>query len=320
MVQGGYVLVSSRRLSSQPGTANQLVALRSILTPWAIFLGIAIVVGAPQALWALRGTAMQAGNFIGWQTGWDHGTENIIWFWIKNTAFFFPLLITAFAWLWREIKGRLLFFLLPFALCFIVPNLVRLAPWVWDNNKVLFYWWIAFAPLLALVLVRLWQASAGWRFLAVFLLIAQTGAGSLDVWRAASGEVERQVYNAQEIAFADLIKRQAPPQAVILHAPTYNDPVYLTGRRSFMGYPGHLWSHGIAFSGRETDLKAIFSGQNDAAALIEKDGIQFMVIGPLEAAAMRERGAQLNRTFFERYQKVGAEGDYQLFKATATQK
>jgi len=233
---------------------------------------------------------------------------------------FFPLLMAGLFYLWTDIRGRVLFFSLPFALCFIVPNLFRLAPWVWDNNKVLIYWWLAFAPLVAFVLVRLWRASLAWRFVAVLLLLVQTAAGSLDVWRAASGTVERQVYDARELEFADVIKKETPPGAVILHAPTYNDPVYLTGRRSFMGYPGHLWSHGIAYAEREAELKAIFTAQNDATSLIEKHGIEFVVIGPLEAAAMRERGVQVNKGFFERYNKVGQVREYELYKTTPAQK
>jgi len=321
LVQVLYFLFGSRSSAAAPaGGRFQWFALRPILFPWLLFLGIAVALGTPQALWALRGSSMQGGNFIGWQTGWDHGTENVVWFWIKNTAVFFPLLVAGLFYLWAGKKGRVLFFSLPFALCFIGPNLVRLAPWVWDNNKVLIFWWLAFAPLVAVVLVQLWRASIAWRFVAVLMLLLQTAAGGLDVWRAASGAVERQVYDAHELEFADVIKRETPPEAVILHAPTYNDPVYLTGRRSFMGYPGHLWSHGIAYSEREAELKEIFTAQNDATSLIEKHGIEFVVIGPLEAAAMRERGAQVNKSFFERYHKVGQVREYELYKTTPAQK
>ena len=50
---------------------------------------------------------------------------------------------------------KLLLFFLPFTLCFVVPNLVKLAPWEWDNIKVLYYWFVAAVPLVALLLARL---------------------------------------------------------------------------------------------------------------------------------------------------------------------
>ena len=48
------------------------------------------------------------------------------------------------------VPGPLLRFYLPFTFCFIVPNLVKLAPWGWDNIKVLFYW---------LSLIHIWRPS-----------------------------------------------------------------------------------------------------------------------------------------------------------------
>jgi hypothetical protein len=44
---------------------------------------------------------------------------------------------------------RLLLFYLPFTLCFIIPNFVKMAPWNLGHIKVLYYWWLASAPLVA---------------------------------------------------------------------------------------------------------------------------------------------------------------------------
>ncbi|MCA1635910.1 MAG: hypothetical protein LC802_20020 [Acidobacteria bacterium] len=284
---------------------------------WAAFFAVALVLAVPQMLWATRGTAVRAGQFFGWEFGWDHGTYNIFWFWIKNTAVFIPLLVAALLWRGREplVGRRLLYFYLPFTLCFIVPNVYKLSPWVWDNIKVIFYWWIASAPLVALALARLWRRGRlAWRALAAALLAAQTLGGGLDVWRVASGAVERQTYDARGVAFAELIRRETPPRALILHAPTYNDPVFLTGRRSFLGYPGHVWSHGIDYSGRESELKRIYSGAPDAGHLLSQNGVEYVVVGPLEEAEMKKYRLALNRPFLERYTKVGEAGEYRLYK------
>jgi hypothetical protein len=47
------------------------------------------------------------------------------------------------------------------------------------------------------------------------------------------------------VRFAELVKAQTAPRALIIHAPVHNTPVFLTGRRSLMGYPGHIWTHGL---------------------------------------------------------------------------
>ena len=123
---------------------------------WAIFFAAAIAVAAPQMWWATHGSSVRASDFFGWHTGWDHGEENVLRFWFKNTGLFIPLLVAAL--LWRErVRGEtvplvprpLLLFYLPFTLCFVVPNLIKLAPWVWDNIKVIYYWFLASVPLVA---------------------------------------------------------------------------------------------------------------------------------------------------------------------------
>jgi hypothetical protein len=79
------------------------------------------------------------------------------------------------------IPRRLLIFYLPFTLCFIIPNFVKMAPWIWDNIKVLFYWWLASAPIVALLLAKLWRQGTVPRVAAVLLFVCVTLAGALDV-------------------------------------------------------------------------------------------------------------------------------------------
>jgi hypothetical protein len=312
LAQGAAVLClkSEEAQSESPLWARVWAVWR----PWLLFAAVASALALPQMFYATRDSGARAGQFFGWEFGWAHGQTNIVWFWIKNTAVFIPLLVVALAWRGAGVSKRLLFFYLPFVLCFVVPNVYRFAPWVWDNIKVLLYWWVASAPLVALVLVRLWRRGGAWRVAAVVLLLMQTAAGGLDVWRAASGAVERRSFEPAGVAFAEVIRQQTDPRALILHAPTYNDPVYLTGRRTFLGYPGHVWSHGIDYAPREAALKRIYAGSADAPALIERAGIEYVVVGPLEREEMRKYGLNVNESFFARYRKVGEAGAYHLYK------
>jgi len=288
-----------------------------ILLPWLAFAGAASLLAVPQMLWATRGSEVRAGQFFGWEFGWDNGEENVVWFWLKNTGPFIPLLLAALLWRGRRplLSPRLLFFFAPFTLCFVVPNLFKLSPWIWDNIKVLLYWWIASAPLVALVMARMWRrGGVAWQAAALALLLAQVGAGALDVWRVASGAVEHRTFRADGVQFAELVKRETAPRSLILHAPTYNDPVYLTGRRTYLGFPGHIWSHGLDYSERERVLKRIYAGGPDAAGLIARERIEYVVVGPLERDEMRKYGVLLNERFFERFTQVGGVGEYRLYK------
>src|SRR5205814_5414372 len=71
-------------------------------------------------------------------------------------------------------------------------NMLKLAPWIWDNVKILFYWWIASAPLVALLLARLWNGSMAHRVSAAVLFVLLTLAGGLDVFALVTRQGARQ--------------------------------------------------------------------------------------------------------------------------------
>ncbi len=122
-----------------------------------------------------------------------------------------------------------------------------------DNIKVLIYWHIASAPIIALVLVRLWRQRGVAQMGAILLTISLTLAGALDIWRVMSRATNLRIFSRDGISFAELVGRNVPSTSIIVHAPTYNHPVFLSGRRSFMGYPGHVSSHGIPGAQREAE-------------------------------------------------------------------
>jgi hypothetical protein len=272
-------------------------------------VGSAIAI--PQLLWSTSQSAVNAGSFFAWEVGWDHGQENPIWFWFKNTGFAIPLIVTAVLLRGEGylIKKRLLLFYLPFTLCFIIPNFLKMAPWIWDNIKVLFYWWVASAPLVALLLARLWREGAVKRVIAIVLFASLTLAGAIEVAGIGFRSVKYPLFDDSGIRFAELIKQRVPPRALVMHAPVHNHPVFLSGRRSLMGYPGHIWTHGLNFVRREGDLKRMYAGGYDAEQLLHNYQIQYVVVGPLERLVM-----PVNEQFYSQFPKIGEVGEYKLYK------
>ena len=280
---------------------------------WITFAVVASIVALPQMWWSTHNSAVDAKKFFEWHLGWDHGEQSIFWFWLKNTGVFFPLMIAAI--LWRRdgqplVSRKLLIFTLPFLLCFIVPNMMKMAPWIWDNVKVLFYWWLATAPLVALLIARLWRSGVTQRVAAVALFACLTFAGALDVAAIVLRSNEYQIFSAPGVEFAELVKREVPPNATVIHAPVHNHPVFLTGRRSLMGYPGHVWTHGLEFGPRESEIRQVYSGGPNARAVLAKYGVSYAVVGPLE------RNLNLNEPFFSQFQLAGEVGGYRLYKIT----
>jgi hypothetical protein len=269
------------------------------------------VIAIPQMWWSTHNSAVSAGKFLEWHFGWDHGSADPFWFWFINTGLFIPLILIAIFWRGRHrlVSKRLLIFYLPFTLCFIIPNFVKLAPWIWDNVKVLFYWWVASAPLVALLISRLWQRRGMWRPVSALLFVCVTLAGALDVAAIILRSKKYQIFDRAGIEFSELVKQRTAPRALIAHAPVHNHPIFLTGRASLMGYPGHIWTHGLDYQQRRDEITRIFAGTPDAPLLIEKYGIQYAVLGPLERKEL-----QVNERFLSLYPKVGEAGGYELYK------
>jgi hypothetical protein len=278
---------------------------------WLYFFAVALVVSAPEILWLANTGGVNAGSYLGWQPGWDHGPHNVIWFWFVNTGLFIPLLV--FCLVWRrgtfKLPTRLLTFYAPFLLCFIIPNLVKVAPWIWDNIKVLFIWYVASTPLVAWLLARWWQQRSLFRWLAPVVLLTLILAGGLDVLRVVSEASEYQEFDAQGIAAAKLISAQTPARAVVLHAPTFNSPVFLTGRRSLLGYPGWMWSRGLNYSERGADIQRIYSGAPEADALLRQYGVDYVLIGPAELASLK-----VNEQFWSKYAMLFQAGAYRVYQ------
>ena len=288
----------------------------------AFFIGAGLI-AAPELLWAMSGSATRAKEFIDWHFGWDSRDMNILAFWFLNTGLFIPLLLAAVLLTAFDIyrkkddkhplsfdnAQRLLLFYVPFALCFIISNAVKLAPWEWDNIKVLIYWFVGSLPLVALLLAKVWKMGRWQKLLAGGALAVLIFSGALDVWRAISGTRFYRVSDKDAVKIAEDIKRETEPRALFLNAPIFNTPVGLSGRRSLMRYSGHLSSHGIDFVERENDVKKIYLGLPTAEMLMRKYNIEYVLIGPEERNTLKAK-----EEFFSRYPLVAEEGAYRVYK------
>jgi len=271
----------------------------------------ALAIALPEVWWSARNSLADPGTFFGVEVGWDRGALDPVTFWLLNTGLFIPLVVVGLVvpQLRRRMPNGLVLFSLPFLVWFVVPNVVKLAPWVWDNIKVLFYWYVGFVPLVALLIAWLLRDRLLLRVAGIAVLATLVLAGSLDVWRVISRQTLYQEFDREGIAFASDILDLTPQRSLILHAPTWNTPAYLTGRQSVLGYPGHMWAHGLDYVDREADIRLIYAGAPEAADLLRRYGVDYAVVSPLEHAY-----GPVNQEFFGQYTEVAAEGEYRLYQ------
>ena len=299
---------------------------------WIAFGVGTAVVAVPELIWTMAGSATDTSNFYGWHWGWNkHDDENFFWFWFRNTGLAIPLLLAGI-WIYitqmragedtdKKHKNSdavtdepphnyaLLYFYIPFAALFLICNVARLAPWDWDNIKILIYWFVGTAPFIALALAWAWRRNALFKYAAILCLVVLTLAGAIDVWRTASHQYETRVFDADGVKIAEQIKQKTAPNALFLNAPTFNSAVVLSGRQSLMRYSGHLSSYGINFMEREGEVRQIYQGDAVADTLLRKYNIDYVIVSPEEKGAMRA-----NEEFFKKFPVIAESGQYKVYK------
>jgi hypothetical protein len=134
LVAGLLPLAHAHSLALALALGGALAVLFPRWRRWSRFFAAALILAIPQVLWSASGSALQTRSFLGWHLGWDRGDAHPVWFWIYNTGLFLPLLLLAVA-RHRRLPPGVLRYYLPFALCFVVPNIVRLSPWIWDTSS-----------------------------------------------------------------------------------------------------------------------------------------------------------------------------------------
>jgi hypothetical protein len=307
---------------------------------WAPFFVAAFIVGLPCALYIIFQSQTETEPFRRFHPGWDFkvmseermnalfdgnvgpltkvgyllaSLPTWVQLWLKNTGLTIPLLLVALLSGEEKpvISERWRRFYLPTILLFVFANLFQLAPWPWDNIKVLIWWHLASAITVACLLVWMWERRGFWRPLVPALFLLLTMAGALDVTRVTTRAAQQNVYTAEEVAFADAIVKATPPRARLVTAPTYNSAAYLSGRRVIAGYHGHLWSHGLNSLPRAADMKAIYSGAPDADRLIQKWRADFLILGPRED---EDPEIQINEAYLSKFPVVAQVGKHRLFQ------
>jgi hypothetical protein len=279
--------------------------------PWFRYFAIVLLFAGPQLSWFLSSGAVKSETILAWNIGWDRGQHNIVWFWFLNTGIFIPLLVTAALLNIRGqplISSQILIFYTPFALCFVVANVLKLAPWIWDNIKVLFYWYLGSLPIAACFLSYLLRRKWAWSMAAVTLLATLTAAGTIDIWRAVTRSASYLEFDRDGINIARAIRDLTPPRCVVLHAPSYNSPALLAGRRTLLGYTGIVWSHGLQYAEREKHIQQIYRGEADAAQLLKRYNVAYVLIGSHERSFV-----QVNDQYFSWFPAIAKSNDYLLY-------
>lgn len=248
---------------------------------WAAALAFArgvIPLAAPAILFMLTHNSLSTGKFFEWQPGFDGGGAQPVRYWLMNAGLFLPLVMMGIAGVPRAGSGATRFLAAPFVTLFLLANLFRLSPWIWDNMKFIAPAHAGLAPFAALALALLWRHGRVGKIAAAVGLVVATLSGALDVSRVAGGQAHLRIFEPIDLAFAEKIRATTPARMTILTAPIHNHGVLLSGRRVFMGYEGHLWSQGLDYLARKPVAEAVFRGETPSRNAVGGPFIQIDAI------------------------------------------
>jgi hypothetical protein len=303
-------------------------ALFSRRVQWLGFFIPALVIGVPILLWmwppantsmcgggpSLRGYCFE----LGWLSylDWEHDgaiwfPRDFAWFWIKNTSVFIPLLVAAH-FLRHWIPTGFPKWFAPMWLWFLVPNVIVLQPWDWDNTKFFIFWALLGSIVVGGVLARMFQRGPGSAIVAAISMVLLGLSGALDLARASDFSVSSaQFTDTGGLQVAGWVREHTSPKSVFVVADEHNSPIpTLAGRRVLVGYPGWLWTYGLPdYVQKGEDEKKILDGDATAPDLVRKYGIDYVMIGPQELP----RGA--SRAYWDQHSTlVYDNGEYAVYR------
>ncbi len=258
------------------------LAIRAGIEPALAFIrGVAPLAGLA-ILFMLTHNSLAADAFFGWKPGFDGGAGHLTSYWLMNGGLFFPLVLVGIARAPSfSVRASLA---APFAALFVVANLFRLSPWIWDNMKFLAPAHAGLAPFAAMALAAGWKHGRAGKTASVLAFALATLSGTLDISKVALAGGAYGIFDQTDLAFAEKVRQATPPTTTILTAPTHNHPVLLSGRRVFLGYEGHLWSQGLDYKARKPVAETLFMGNPQPVSTGSEVRVDAIALTPAEAS------------------------------------
>ncbi len=249
--------------------------LASALVPATFFVSLVTGLFRPDS------TSMS--RVIHLTAGWMQGKEAFLPFWFMNFGVL-PLLVGVLVYLIVkkcqvscEARAAAAF-VIPSVAIFLCSCFVMLAPWDWDNTKVMIWCYLILLPFLWEIVIG--KLPLACKALSCFLLFfsgfislcAGMGRPHSDYVLATRSELDGVIHATQRINVDETLAAY----------PTYNHPLLLCGHKLVEGYDGHLFSHGIDYKPRLAELEALMDGETSWRATVRALHVRYLFWGSRE--------------------------------------
>ncbi len=250
---------------------------------FCVFGAVTAALAMPQLFtWTFNSTSES--GFLQYHLDWANSDDNWLWFWIKNGGVVFLFLLPALIRVFRGGTPEQRGFAVGSLLIFAVSSVFVFQPNYYDNNKLLFVWFMVACVLAADYMVAAYRALRGVHgreVIVIGLVLAMTLSGALTVGREIVSDY--QLESAEEVAAARYISRYTEPDAVFMTYPNHNNAVaVLTGRRIVVGAGTFLYFHGVDYQSRQAKVKEAFESGDAFTEYAGELGVDYVYISNWE--------------------------------------
>ena len=189
-------------------------------------------------------------------------------------------------------------------LILLVAEFVLFQPNEYDNNKLIYVWFMLCLPMAAdyaLTLYARIKGVAGWRTIGALFLVTCFLSAGLTVAREAVSDYE--AYTAQDIAVGEYVRTETPEHSVFLTGNQHLNPVAsLAGRTIVCGSDLYLYYHGFRTEARQKEVRAFYEAPRDNLSTLAKYGVEYVYVSPWEWAAYAVDSQSLRALFTPVYE------------------
>lgn len=178
-----------------------------------------------------------------------------------------------------------------------------LAPWAWDQSKIIL--WIYLGLSMAL-LPPLARALPSFLRFVLMLLIFLPGLFQF-LGGSPSRLASQKLWTVEDQMAVQSLVSSLPVEERVLVAPSPHHPVLATGQPLVAGYLGHLWSHGLEIAGLEAELRQLVTGSES------RFDPRYLIWGPIERSWFGISEPVATRKGEPRWVKIRSSGEWALY-------
>lgn len=190
-----------------------------------------------------------------------------------------------------------------------------MAPWNWDQTKILLWIYLGLSVGMGLVLRRILP-----RAIALVLLVMLHVPGFVQFSGGLGPNLKKQaLWTVEDQQAVQNLVSMLPVEERVLVAPSPHHPILATGQAIVAGYPGHLWSQGLSIQGLEDHLKLWMQDPADPALRtgpFQALKAQHLIWGPLERQWTGTQTPGGDSEGGKRWQKISVSGNWVLYKSS----